>query len=663
MIAVATAATATMDPASSCSACLQQNDMRWCWDGGGAGGNCTAEVVGGGACSGGIPRCSGPGCNCQLCSDAAECGGPTLPPTPAPTPHPTPVGCEVEAGNRVKCADNEMQPALCRLRGCCFENQGSAAIWCFEAKPAPRPDPTLPPTPPPVPPPPTPPVPPPAPPTPAPTPQVRPGGIGAALSIGAFCGAALLLGLLLLRRRRRKSTQQLRLPLLGTGRKATGRKAGAARLAQGAAAGAAGVAGAADAADFTIEELEAGTGGFCLESLVGRGGFGDVFKAKVCVAGSVAVDVAVKVLKLDRMGRGGNGERSFRRELDVLRRYRHANIVTLLGHTFAEDDDCEPDGGGGGGGEGVKRPRRGFFRRGSAAAAPPPEAPLSHCLVFEFMAGGSLKQRLKASRMCAACHFQGARTVGGACASCGERAARTPLLGVAERLVVASDVARGLKFLHVDADPPIVHRDVKSDNILLCQHGGRLVAKVADFGTARPAPELCNPTVSHISTDTIAGSTPYMPAEYHVHGRVSERTDAYSFGIVLLELLTSKPPHNAESEQLLVHELARAVEEEHVEALLPPLLEGSAAGKWPLGDGLALAAIARRCIETNWRERCTIRGVLGELDLLAGRDPGSPTSEPSRAPGRIADGDGIADGGITEEEVDHTRVMMNNVFI
>ena len=106
------------------------------------------------------------------------------------------------------------------------------------------------------------------------------------------------------------------------------------------------------------------------------------------------------------------------------------------------------------------------------------------CLVFEFMAGGSLRSRI----------------------------ASGTALAAQQRFDIASDVARGLRYLHVMADPPIIHQDVKTDNILLADVGGRLVAKVADFGTARYAPSLLGNT--HHSTQMVIGTKPYQPMEY-----------------------------------------------------------------------------------------------------------------------------------------------------
>ena len=109
----------------------------------------------------------------------------------------------------------------------------------------------------------------------------------------------------------------------------------------------------------------------------------------------------------------------------------------------------------------------------------------------------------------------------------------------------------------------------------------------------------------------------YMPAEYVLEGHVGEKTDTFAFGVVLLELLTAKPPSNKQTREFLYTELASVLEE--AGTALPPLLD-KRAGKWPREKALALAAIARKCLEMYARDRVAVRQVLVELDVLAGRE-------------------------------------------
>jgi serine/threonine protein kinase len=181
-------------------------------------------------------------------------------------------------------------------------------------------------------------------------------------------------------------------------------------------------------------------------------------------------------------------------------------------------------------------------------------------------------------------------------------------------------VARALRFLHGVATPPIIHQDVKSDNILLDVIQGELVAKLADFGTARYADELLNTGLSKVSklvTGNVIGSPGYMPEEYQSLGVVSEKTDTYAFGVVLYELLTGSPPISADGEMLAPRINAEPGNPDHVLAGLLDARPG--VGEWHHPGASALRRIASRCTARMARQRCIVVDVLPELDNLAGR--------------------------------------------
>ncbi|KAJ8763089.1 hypothetical protein K2173_023294 [Erythroxylum novogranatense] len=105
-------------------------------------------------------------------------------------------------------------------------------------------------------------------------------------------------------------------------------------------------------------------------------------------------------------------------------------------------------------------------------------------------------------------------------------------LGWTERLIIALDVARGVEYLHGLARETFIHRDLKPSNILL---GDDMRAKVADFGLVRPAPE------GKGSIETrVAGTFGYLAPEYAVTGRVTTKVDVFSFGVILMELITGR---------------------------------------------------------------------------------------------------------------------------
>uniref|UniRef100_M1B727 non-specific serine/threonine protein kinase n=1 Tax=Solanum tuberosum TaxID=4113 RepID=M1B727_SOLTU len=102
------------------------------------------------------------------------------------------------------------------------------------------------------------------------------------------------------------------------------------------------------------------------------------------------------------------------------------------------------------------------------------------------------------------------------------------------RLKIALGSARGLAYLHEDCHPKIIHRDIKAANILLEDN---FEAKVADFGLAK----LSSDNFTHVST-RVMGTFGYMAPEYASSGKLTDRSDVFSFGIVLLELITGKRP-------------------------------------------------------------------------------------------------------------------------
>ncbi|CAI0540507.1 unnamed protein product [Linum tenue] len=113
---------------------------------------------------------------------------------------------------------------------------------------------------------------------------------------------------------------------------------------------------------------------------------------------------------------------------------------------------------------------------------------------------------------------------------------RGTVLEIGERLDVAIDVAHAITYLHMYTDRAIIHRDIKASNILLTD---KLRAKVADFGFARLAAEDSKDT--HISTQ-IKGTTGYLDPEYLRTYTLTEKSDVFSFGVLLVELVTGRQP-------------------------------------------------------------------------------------------------------------------------
>ncbi|CAN8313500.1 unnamed protein product [Cochlearia groenlandica] len=141
-------------------------------------------------------------------------------------------------------------------------------------------------------------------------------------------------------------------------------------------------------------------------------------------------------------------------------------------------------------------------------------------------------------------------------------------LGWRTRFKIILDAAEGLSYLHHDCVPPIVHRDVKSNNILI---DGDYGAKVADFGVAKVV-DMTGKAPKSMSV--IAGSCGYIAPEYAYTLRVNEKSDIYSFGVVILEIVTRKRPVDPEfGEKDLVKWVCATLDQKGVEHVIDTKLE------------------------------------------------------------------------------------------
>nr|GMD85210.1 probable receptor-like serine/threonine-protein kinase At5g57670 [Ipomoea batatas] len=135
-------------------------------------------------------------------------------------------------------------------------------------------------------------------------------------------------------------------------------------------------------------------------------------------------------------------------------------------------------------------------------------------LVYDFLSRGSLEENLHGTR-------------------------KDPQeFGWSERYKVAVGVAEALDYLHCRDDQPVIHRDVKSSNILLSDD---FEPQLSDFGLAKWA----STTSPHITCTDVAGTFGYLAPEYFMYGKVNDKIDVYAFGVVLLELLSGRKPINS----------------------------------------------------------------------------------------------------------------------
>ncbi|GBG87297.1 hypothetical protein CBR_g45356 [Chara braunii] len=145
-------------------------------------------------------------------------------------------------------------------------------------------------------------------------------------------------------------------------------------------------------------------------------------------------------------------------------------------------------------------------------------------LVYPYVAGGSLHARLHKRENA----IPGQPT--------------PPPLSLMDRMLLALHIAEGLRYLHEGARPPVIHRDIKSSNVLI-EDGpsGKLHAVLADFGLAKIGSEIFGTShQQHVQTSHIAGTFGYMAPEYMLDGRLSVKNDVFAFGVMILELLTGR---------------------------------------------------------------------------------------------------------------------------
>ncbi|KAL7150588.1 hypothetical protein ABFS83_05G123400 [Erythranthe nasuta] len=204
-------------------------------------------------------------------------------------------------------------------------------------------------------------------------------------------------------------------------------------------------------------------------------------------------------------------------------------------------------------------------------------SPKSKLLIYDFLSGGSLDEALHD---------------------------RAEQLDWEARLNIIMGAAKGLAYLHHDCSPRIIHRDIKSSNILL---DGNFDARVSDFGLAK----LLEDEESHITT-IVAGTFGYLAPEYMQSGRATEKTDVYSFGVLVLEIVSGKRPTDASFIEkgfnivgwlnyLVSENRPREIVDLHCERVQAESLD-------------ALLSIAMQCVSSVPDERPTMHRVVQILE-------------------------------------------------
>ncbi|KAL9661369.1 hypothetical protein QQ045_026193 [Rhodiola kirilowii] len=194
-----------------------------------------------------------------------------------------------------------------------------------------------------------------------------------------------------------------------------------------------------------------------------------------------------------------------------------------------------------------------------------------------------------------------------------------PVLSWNQRVKIAYGAAKGLEYLHEKIQPPIVHRDVRSSNVLLFDD---YFTKIADFNLTNQSSD----SASRLHSTRVLGTFGYHAPEYAMTGQITQKSDVYSFGVVLLELLTGRKPVDhtmPKGQQSLVTWATPRLSEDKVKQCVDPKLNND----FPPKAIAKLAAVAALCVqyEADFRPNMTI--VVKALQPLLNAKPSTADSQ------------------------------------
>ncbi|XP_051148027.1 probable receptor-like protein kinase At1g80640 isoform X2 [Andrographis paniculata] len=262
-------------------------------------------------------------------------------------------------------------------------------------------------------------------------------------------------------------------------------------------------------------------------------------------------------------GGGHDAVREFENEVEALSKIRHQNIVSLLGYCIHNE---------------------------------------ARFLIYEIMENGSLDFHLHGPSHGSALTWQ-------------------------MRMKIALDVARGLEYLHEHCNPPVIHRDLKSSNILL---DSKFNAKLSDFGLA-----MISGGSSNKANIKLSGSVGYVAPEYLLDGKLTDKSDVYAFGVILLELLMGRRPVERVSEAQCQSIVTWAMPQLTDRSKLPNIVDPAIKNSMDLKHLYQVAAIAVLCVQPEPSYRPLITDVLHSFMPLVPVDLGGSLrlTEPAAAGG------------------------------
>ncbi|XP_004506371.1 serine/threonine-protein kinase-like protein CCR4 [Cicer arietinum] len=307
--------------------------------------------------------------------------------------------------------------------------------------------------------------------------------------------------------------------------------------------------------EYSLQTLIEATNDFSQENKIGVGSFGSVYHAKLEDGKEVAIkraemsSTSASCAVLGVTKRQEDKDSAFINELESLSRLHHKNLVKLLG--FYEDKN-------------------------------------ERILVYEYMNNGSLNDHLHKLQTSSSTNLMSSWS---------------------GRIKVALDAARGIEYLHQYVTPSIIHRDIKSSNILL---DSKWVAKVSDFGLSLMGPN--EDEESHLSL-LAAGTVGYMDPEYYRLQHLTTKSDVYSFGVVLLEILSGyKAIHKNENgvPRNVVDFVVPFIVQDEIHRVLDPKMPPPTPFEI---EGVAFVGyLACDCVRLEGRDRPNMSHVVNSLE-------------------------------------------------